>query len=302
MMTLRQLMATFPTSNDCKRYVQDRRWPEGKVTCPRCGNEHVYGSQARPFTWQCMKCGPGPRKPYRFSVLVGTVFENTNIPLKIWFEVLWSMLNAKKGISAMQIQRQIGKSYETAWYLCMRLRAAMHDDAFKKLMGIVEVDETFVGGKDANRHQDKKYGHRDFGGKVPVIGAIARKGNVVAKVIENLDTSTLSGFVNNVVSDKVSLVATDEAQGYKAIEQAGWSGVGRPALHHETVNHSAGEYVRGEVHTADIDSFWSLLKRGIMGSYHHVSRKYLPFYLAEFQFRHNNRENPDVFGLAIARC
>jgi len=302
MMTLRQLMATFPTNGDCKRYLQERRWPDGVLKCPRCGNEHVYGSKARPFHWQCTKCGPGPRKPYRFSVLVGTVFENTNYPLKTWFEVLWAMLNAKKGISALQIQRQIGcGSYRTAWFMCHRLRAGMRDDDFRKLMGIVEVDETFVGGKDANRHHNKKYGHRDFGGKVPVIGAIARKGNVVAKVIENLDTNTLSGFVRDVVSDKVSLVATDEAPGYQAIENPGWS-LGRPALHHETVNHSEGEYVRGEVHTADIDSFWSLLKRGIVGSFHHVSRKYLPLYLAEFQFRHNNRKNPDVFGLAIARC
>jgi transposase-like protein len=303
MMTFNEFMATFPNETVCRQYLVDRRWPKG-VTCPRCGNEKVYGSKARPFTWQCMKCGPGPRKPYRFSVLVGTVFENTNYPLKTWFEVLWSMLNAKKGISAAQIHRQIGcKSYETAWYVCMRLRAGMHDDDFKKLMGIVEVDETFVGGKDANRHWNKK-SHATGGiasGKVGVIGAISRKGNVVAKVIENTDTATLSEFVNDVVSDKVDLVATDEAKGYEPIEQAGWA-LGRPALPHGTVKHSEHEYVRGEVHTNDLESFWSLLKRGIIGNYHHVSKKYLPLYLNEFSFRHNNRKNSDMFGLAIAGC
>jgi transposase-like protein len=295
MMTLRKLMATFPTNEDCKRYLQERRWPKGKVTCPRCGNDHVYGSKARPFHWQCMKCGASPRKPYRFSVLVGTVFENTNYPLKTWFEVLWAMLNSKKGISAMQIQRQIGcGSYRTAWFMCHRLRAGMHDDDFKKLMGIVEVDEVYLGGKKKNQHKDKRIPGRGPAGKISVVGAIARKGSVVAAVADRMDADTLRGFVKKVVSPKVDLVATDDNAAYKSLPEDGYK--------HEFVSHRQDEYVRGIVHTANIDSFWSLLKRGIMGSYHHVSRKYLPFYLAEFQFRHNNRENPDVFGLAIARC
>jgi transposase-like protein len=137
MMTLRQLMAKFPTNDDCKQYLMGRRWPDGIVHCPRCGSDGVYDSKTRPFTWQCRKC-PGSKHPYRFSVLVGTIFENTNYPLKTWFEVLWQMLNSKKGVSALQIHRQIGSgSYETAWYMCMRLRAGMQNDEFKKLMGIV---------------------------------------------------------------------------------------------------------------------------------------------------------------------
>jgi len=220
--------------------------------------------------------------------------------------VAYLMLTAKKGVSSLQIHRVIfgedsGSDWRTSWYMCHRWRAAMRGDAFR-LTGEVEVDETFVGGKDKNRHKDKKYGFRQHGGKVPVIGAIARKGNVVAKVIENLDTNTLSGFVKEAVSDKVSLVATDEASGYEAIEQPGWAGPLSPALPHETVNHSEGEYVRGEVHTANLDSFWSLLKRGIMGSFHHVSKKYLPLYINEFSFRYNNRHNEEIFETAIAGC
>lgn len=292
MMTLRGLMESFPTNEACKQFLHDRRWPRG-IRCPMCGNEKVYALKTRPFHWVCKKCGV---TPYRFSVTVGTIFENTKYPLKVWFEVLWQMLNSKKGVSALQIQRQIGcGAYKTAWFMCHRLRAAMRDPEFKQLMGIVEVDETYIGRKDKNRHHGKKNGKRGLGsGKTPVIGAIGRKGNAVCRMIEHADARTLNGFVRKAVSEKVDLVATDEHPGYGYLRASGYR--------HDAVTHSAGEYVRGEVHTANIDSFWSLLKRGIVGTYHNVSKKYLPLYLAEFQFRHNNRENPDIFGQVIAAC
>ena len=160
-------------------------------------------------------------------------------------------------------------------------------------MGIVEVDETYIGGKNANRPLSKRFNLKGRGpvGKTTVIGAISRKGNVVCKIIEDTSMDTMSRFVREAVSDRVSLVATDEGAGYQKLHQV---------FPHDTVDHKANEYVRGEIHTNNIESFWSLLKRGVIGTYHNVSKKYLPLYLNEFQFRHNNRKNKDIFGAAIA--
>jgi transposase-like protein len=292
-MTIFQFEAMFPDEEACKAYLAVRRWPNG-VKCPRCGNDQVWLLKHKPWHWQCQKCNP---TGYRFSIIAKTIFENTNYPLKTWFRVLYMMLTSKKGVSALQVHRTIGSgSYRTAFYMCHRLRAAMNDPEFRQLMGIVEVDETYMGGKDKNRHADKRHHIRGTGDKTPVIGAISRKGNVVCQMIEHADMPTLHRFVNRVVDrDKVELVATDEHSGYQYLSR--WQ-----KLPHDTVNHREGEYVRGIVHTNNMESFWSLLKRGVLGTYHNVSKKYLPLYLAEFSFRFNNRNERDIFGKVVAGC
>lgn len=294
--TLADLKREYADETVCKALLRDMRWADG-VACPRCGKrEKIYELKSRPFHWVCKNADCGGRPGYRFSVITKTIFENTNYPLSTWFEVIYLVSQSKKGISALQIHRMIGSGdYRTAWYMLQRIRAAMQDKDFPKLMGTVEVDETYMGGKDKNRHANKRSGKRGLGsGKTPVIGAISRKGNVVCRMIEHADARTLNGFVREAVSEKVDLVATDDHPGYGYLTASGFK--------HGAVNHSAGEYVRGEVHTANIDSFWSLLKRGIVGTYHNVSKKYLPLYLAEFQFRHNNRQNPDIFKAILAGC
>jgi transposase-like protein len=295
MIKLSELNALFQTEDDCKQFLFTHRWPDG-VRCPRCDNEKVYALK-QPWKWQCQSktCG---KRGYRFSLISGTIFENTKYPLKTWFTVAFMMLHSKKGMSALQIKRMIFNdkaSYETVWYMCTRIRAAMKNEEFSQLMGIVEVDETFVGGKDKNRHFAKRRHITGGSGKTTVIGAISRKGSVVCKVIENTSAKTLNSFVREAISDKVDLIATDEFVGYSHLNEAGFP--------HDFVRHGANQYVvRGNVHTNNIENFWSLLKRGIVGTYHKVSKDYLPMYLAEFTFRHNNRKNEDMFGTLIAGC
>ena len=282
--TLAQTMAQFSTEDACKAFIRDLRWPNG-VTCPRCKADNVHAVAAKPFHWQCRKCN---KNGYRFSVITGTIFENTKYPLVTWFQVAYLMCQSKKGMSALQIHRQIGSgSYETAWYMCTRIRAAMKNETFEKLIGEVEADETWIGGKESNKHLSKRTGKRGAVGKTMVIGAISRKGNVVCQMIEDAGFSTLQNFVKETVSQKVTLMATDENTGYRHLGAHGFV--------HKTVNHSQREYVVGSTHTNTIEGFWSLLKRGIVGSYHKVSKDYLPLYLNEFTFRYNHRNDPDIF-------
>ena len=180
--------------------------------------------------------------------------------------------------------------------MCHRIRLGLADEEFRKLMGIVEVDETFIGGKRGNRHKDKKGppGAGGIGsGKTAVIGAVQRKGRASSRVIANVQRSTVTGFIRQAVSTKVSLLCTDAYAGYHRLNMD---------FPHAVIDHAKGEYVVGAIHTNTIEGFWSLIKRGMVGTFHKVSRKYLPLYVAEFQFRYNNRENSEIFEEAIKAC
>jgi transposase-like protein len=192
-LTVAEFEALFPDEDACKAYLVARRWPEG-VCCPRCGNPAVYDLPSRKWHWQCEKCATDG---YRFSHTVGTIFENTNKPLRDWYRVIHLMLVSKKGMRALQIMRYMGfGSYRTAWEMCHKIRVALMQD-IEKLGGIVEVDETFVGGLAKNKHKDKRGGGEGTGGigsgKTAVVGAVSRKGNVIARVIDNLKASQHAG-------------------------------------------------------------------------------------------------------------
>lgn len=287
-MTFAQWEAAFPNEDACDAYLVANRWPSGVVKCPRCGSAKAYALKTRKWHWECPECAQGGA--YRFSSITGTIFENTNKDLREWFRVIHLMLTSKKGISALQVQRMMGfGSYRTAWYMCHRIRAALANEEFRQLMGIVEVDETFIGGKEKFKHKKDRKG--PFKGKSVIVGAVERGGNVVARVIGRADHHTIDQFVRRMVSDKVSLLATDDHHAYQFLGDQ---------FPHSSVNHTKKQYVVGAIHTQTIEGFWSIFKRSIVGSYHKVSAKYLPLYIAEAQFKYNNRHNADIFGAAIA--
>ena len=206
------------------------------------------------------------------------------------------MLTSKKGMSALQICGYMGfGSYKTAWYMCHRIRIALSTGDTTKLGGIVEVDETFVGGKAKNRYRNDRDGSTGGTGsdKSVVAGAIQRKGSVVARVTANVKAEALTGFVREAVADNLSLLVTDQWMGYRQLKRK---------YPQKVINHAQGQYVVGAVHTNTIEGFWSIFKRGVVGTFHKVSKKYLPLYVAEFEFRYNNRMNQDIFGAAMAGC
>lgn len=272
-MNLMKLMEDYGTEDECRDALEALRWHDG-VTCPHCGSKSISRIQTH-HIFECNSCR------YQFSVMTGTIFMDTHLPLKKWFVAVYLMVESKKGISANQMKRTLNVSYKTAWYLCHRIRNAMMTDINKKLDGIVEVDETWIGGKTEGT------GHGFKGNKVLAVGAIERQGNVILQAIKHADRETLHKFIHTNTAPDTKAIYTDDWPAYNGIEDTNTK--------HETVNHSANEWVKGNVHTNNVENIWLLLKRSITGSYHQVSKKHLDSYLDELEWRFNNRENPYLF-------
>ena len=272
-MDMMKLMDSFHSEERCRKILEEVRWPDG-VACPRCeGTKYAYDSVR--FVYDCYSCG------YQFSVISGTMLHDTHLPIRKWFIAVLLMVESKKGISSNQLKRTIGGAYKTAWYLTHRVRAAMRDAYPYPLKGLVEVDETFVGGKIKGRGRGYK------GNKAVVVGVVQRKGKIVLQVATGRDRETLHNFIKTHVSDDTEAIFTDEWPPYR--------GIADEDTRHETVNHSIEEWVRGDAHTNSIENVWSLFKRSIMGSYHKLSVKHLDSYLDELEWRFNNRDNPYLF-------
>ena len=274
-MNLLSLIDDYSTDEKCRNLLEQLRWPDG-VACSRCGSISVSEVKQRPV-YDCNDCR------YQFSVTAGTIMHDSHLPLRKWFIAIYLMCESKKGISALQLKRTLGVAYRTAWYLNHRIREAMANDPFEgpTLLGVVEVDETLVGGKAKNKGK----GYR--GNKTWVAGAIQRNGSVRLEMIPNVRRTTLHAFIERTVRDEAEAIYTDELQSYL--------GIADHDTRHATVNHSAEQWVIGDVHTNSIEGVWSLFKRSLMGSFHKVSAKHLDRYLSELEWRFNNRDNEHIF-------
>ena len=276
-MSIVDLLDRFNTDAACRDLLEGLRWPDG-VACLRCGDMAVSKITGRPQWWRCPSC------EYQFSVTTDTIMHDTHLPLRKWFTAIYLLCEAKKGMSAMQLKHTLGVAYKTAWYLCHRIREAMGNDPLTgpTLVGIVEVDETLVGGKVRGRGRKAGRANKSY-----VAGAIQRGGYIRLKRVPNVRRHTLHGFIVETVKDEAEAIYTDELKSYL--------GIADDDTRHETVNHSAEQWVVGDVHTNSIEGVWSLFKRSIVGSFHKMSAKHMDRYLEELEWRFNNRKNPHIF-------
>jgi|SRR5579859_1308139 len=298
-MNLVNLAQQYADEDKARQLVEAWRWPDGPV-CPHCKAKGAYELKGKADsknpvpagTRKCREC----RK--KFTVRVGTIFEDSHIKLPVWIQAFFMMSASKKGISAKQIERMLGVTYKTAWFMCHRIRHAMGQSPVAELLeGMVECDETYIGGKP--RPGDGKI--RKFGratDKSPVVALVERGGNVRAKAVARVNKKTLRKFINENVGNR-TIFNTDQFPIYKNLASR--------FLRHDRVNHSSNEYSRhnpdGTVsHVNSCESFFSLLKRGVYGAFHHVSKEHLPKYCDEFAFRWNHRELKDGERMKIAIC
>ena len=276
-MTLLQAAAKFQDNEDALRWLEAWRWPHGAF-CPNCGSFNVQcGIKHKTQTHRCRDC---PNRPM-FTIRHGTVMEGTKLPYRAWAIGIYLFTTNIKGISSMRLHRELGIGQKSAWFMLQRLRKAM-ETPHKAFSGPVEVDETFVGGKRKNMSNEQRKALKDAGrgavGKTAVVGIKDRDTNKVsAEVVGAVDAATLVPFVESNATQGAE-VYTDDASAYAKLEN------------HETVKHTASEYVRGEIHTNGVESFWSMLKRGHVGTFHKISPKHLNRYVQEFAGRHNMRE------------
>lgn len=266
-----QLFKMFPDAESGRKYLEGRLWPKG-AKCPTCKNGDRVTSRKGGY-YRCNAC------KLDFTVRAGTIFERSHVPLHKWIYAMYLLVTARKGISSLQLSKQIDITQKSAWFVLQRLREACGNDT-TMLKGIVEVDETFTGGKERNKHVAKKLkAGRGTMGKRAVIGMRERGGRTIAKPVSGTDTQSLHRAIHENI-EVGSTLHTDEHGGYN-----GLNGI---FFKHDTINHSAGEYVCAGVTTNSIESVWAVLKRGLHGVYHHASEKHLGRYVDEFAFRLND--------------
>jgi transposase-like protein len=274
-------MIWFADFEHCRQFMIELRWPDGVVKCPRCGSDNVtYLEKAR--VWKCYAKHPSPT----FSLKTGTIFEESPVGLEKWLPAAWMIVGAKNGISSYELHRGLGVTQKTAWFMLHRIRLAMQDGGFNMLAGEVEVDETFIGAKARNMHKAKraeKIQGRGPDGKEIVFGMVERGGKVVVDHVETRRKSELQSLIRERI-EAGSAIFSDELLSYDGLDAD---------YRHAVINHAV-EYVNGNVHTNTMENFWSLLKRGLHGTYISVEPFHLFRYLDEQAFRYNNRKATDA--------
>lgn len=303
-MSVVQIADKIRTEADAYRYMEELRWGTGEPSCPHCDNAGATfiqpsngvsrktrtGAETERRVWRCRSC----RK--QFSVLTGTVFHGTRVPLRAWVLVIFELCASKNGVAAREIERKYGVCPRTAWFMMHRIREAMKGDLLLETMrGTIVADETWIGGNPKNRHASRKGGptrltpghgnvHTD---KTPVLSLInARTGEARSAIVPNVTGATLRKVIAQHVDMAGSILHTDSSASY--------SGIGQEFIAHAAVNHHEGEYVRGDVSTNKAENFFSQLKRSLDGTHHHVSVEHLPRYLAEFDYRYSTRKMDDI--------
>lgn len=266
--TIKNLKSDFPTDESCLDFIFKNRWPKG-LTCPNCEKKDFYHVKGRK-SYAC-KCG------HQVSPTEGTIFHKSSTPLTLWFHAIFLMSQSKNGVAAKELERQLGVTYKCAWRMAKQIRLLMSDDD-GPLGGneIVELDETYIGGKAKGKRG------RGAAKKTTVFGAVERDGKIKTKVVLNVRKLTLMPLIKDMVAAN-SVIVTDESNSYNDVKKIGHL--------HESINHSKGQYVDGDVHTNTIEGFWSQFKRSVHGTYHSVSKKHLQLYLDEFSFRYSHRKS-----------
>ena len=289
-----ELTDYFSTEEKCRKAIYESRWEKKDVVCPFCGQHHCTVRTDGRF--HCSHCKAN------FSVLVGTIFENTKISLRKWFIAMYLISCHKKGISSVQLATDINVTQKTAWYILHKVRTLYHQYDTPVLDGEVEVDEMYLGGRETNKHESKKVEKtqgRSTKTKTPIFGMVARKGDVRAVKVENTQAVTLMPIIKQFIADN-SRVFTDELSAYNGLAKEGYI--------HDVIRHGAKEYANGDITTNSIEGFWAHFKRCVFGTYHFVSKAYLQRYIDEAVYRYNTRKADEsarfsyMFRKAIGKC